>query len=497
MSIDRTKLQSLKFTLIGLVFISGCAASNAKSNPKNIKETVPVYIAKAEQKTIPLKIQVMGTVEAYNVISVKSQINGEIKAVYFTQGQDVNKGDLLFKIDSRPLEAALSQAEANLEKDKAQLQQALAKVEADKAQIQQAEAKVEADKAQVQQAQAKVVADMAQIKQADANLTKSNAQANQSEIEASRYEQLVNEGAVSKSQYDKLRADADAQNASSLASSASVENAKAAVGQSKALVENARSAVGQSTAAIANAKAALNASKAAVKNVEAVIKADEAAVENAKVQLSYTSIFSPINGRVGTIAVNQGNVVKSNDTTMVEIKQINPIYVTFAVPQQQLSLIRKYMDKDSIKVQTIIPKDEKNPLTGNLTFIDNAVDNSTGTVKLKATFDNPNSKLWPGLFVNVVINLSQEKNAVVIPSQALQTGQKGQYVFVVNPDMTVEDRVVIVSRTVDGEAVIEKGLKPGEQIVTDGQLRLKKGAAVSIKQDSNFNNNNQAQEENK
>ena len=483
MVINVTKLKSLKLTLIGLVFLSGCAASNAKSNPTKKQETVPVYIAKAEQKSIPLKIQVMGTVEAYNVISVKSLINGEIKAVYFNQGQDVNKGDLLFKIDSRPFEAALSQAEANLEKDKAQLQQA--------------EAKVEADKAQIQQAQAKVVADMAQIKQADANLVKSNAQANQAEIEAKRYEKLVNEGAVSKSQYDKLRADADAQNASTLASSASVENAKAAVGQSKALVENARSAVGQSTAAVANAKAAVNASMAAVENVKAAIKADEAAVENAKVQLSYTSIFSPINGRVGSIAVNQGNVVKSNDTTMVEIKQINPIYVTFAVPQQQLALIRKYMDKDSIKVQAIIPKDEKNPITGKLTFIDNAVDNSTGTVKLKATFDNPNTKLWPGLFVNVVINLSQEKNAIVIPSQALQTGQKGQYVFVVQPDMTVEDRVVIVSRTVDGEAVIEQGLKPGEQIVTDGQLKLRKGAAISIKQDSNSTNNNQAQGENK
>ncbi len=468
--------------IIGLTFLSACGTSIANTKPIAPKEAVPVVVVTASQKTVPLQVQGMGTVEAYSTVSVKSRVDGEIKSIYFTQGDDVKKGDLLFKMDARPFEAALSQAQATLAKDLAQVNQAKAKLAADKAQVNQAEAKVTADMAQIKQAQAKVTADMAQVKQSEANLIRNKAQSAQAESEARRYAELVTQGVISKNQYDQYQSNSEALNASSLAGEAGLENAKATVGQSSAAVENAKAVVGQSSAAVENAKAAVEASAAAVENAEAVVQADLALVENAKVNLSYTSIYAPDDGRAGSILTNSGNVVEANKTPLVELKQINPIYVTFPVPQQQLPLIRQYMDSGNLKVKAIIPKSEKNPLEGTLTFIDNAVDSSTGTVKLKATFDNLNSKLWPGLFVNVILDLSQERNTLVVPSQAIQTGQKGQYVFVVKPDLSVENRSVVVSRTVAGEAVIEKGIEPGEKIVIDGQLRLKPGSTVKIKE---------------
>lgn len=476
-------VRSLPLAAIALVFLSGCSVSTAASSkPKGAREAVvPVVVAKAAQKTVPLEVRSMGTVEAYAVVSVKSQVSGELQGVYFTEGQDVRKGDLLFKIDSRSFEAALMQAEGNRAKDIAQVEQAKAKLAADEAQVEQAKAKVTADMAQVQQAKAKVAADAAQIKQAEANLTKENAQARQANVEADRYKQLLNEGAIALNEYDRLRSTAEQMNASAGAGSAGVENARAALGASAAGVENARAAVEQSRAAVENARAAVAASQAAVKNAEAAVAADSAAVENARIQLGYTSIYAPMDGRAGSLAVNQGNAIKANDTALVEIEQINPIYVSFTVPQLQLPLIRKYMDGGDLRVKAIVPKDEARPLEGTLTFIDNAVDKTTGTVKLKATFDNPDRRLWPGQFVNAIVELTRESDAIVVPARAVQTGQKGQYVFVVKPDLTVENRPVVVSRTVGGESVISQGIEPSDTVVTDGQLKLVPGAKVSVK----------------
>jgi multidrug efflux system membrane fusion protein len=212
------------------------------------------------------------------------------------------------------------------------------------------------------------------------------------------------------------------------------------------------------------------------------VNADKALVENAHLQLKYCYIYSPINGRTGTLIVNEGNLIKANaDTSMVVINQIQPIYVTFSVPEQNLSEIKKYMSYGKVKVQAFITKGEDNPEEGILNFVDNTVDVATGTIKLKATFANKGKRLWPGQFIDVVMTLTTQPNAIVVPSQSIQTGQKGQYVFVIKSDLSVESRPVVVARSLDGESVIEKGLQPGEKVVTDGQLRLVPGTKVNIK----------------
>lgn len=163
------------------------------------------------------------------------------------------------------------------------------------------------------------------------------------------------------------------------------------------------------------------------------------------------------------------------------INQLVPIYVTFSVPERHLPDIKKYMAIRQLNVEAIIPADSKDPEPGALSFLDNTVDVSTGTVKLKGNFPNPEKRLWPGQFVNVILSLTERPNSIVVPSRAVQTGQSGEYVFVVKPDLTVESRPVIVGDVLDDSTVIESGLKAGETVVTDGQLRLVPGAPVEIK----------------
>jgi multidrug efflux system membrane fusion protein len=186
-------------------------------------------------------------------------------------------------------------------------------------------------------------------------------------------------------------------------------------------------------------------------------------------------------GRTGSLIVQAGNIIKENEANLVVINQITPIYVTLSVPEQNLGEIRKYMATGKIKVQAIVPNDEVFPEEGFISFIDNAVDSHTGTLRLKGTFANREKKLWPGQFVNVVLTLTTEPNAIVVPSQAIQTGQEGQYVFVVKQDLTVESRPVVTGRSVNKETVVRKGLNTDEKVVTDGQLRLYPGARVEIK----------------
>ena len=175
-------------------------------------------------------------------------------------------------------------------------------------------------------------------------------------------------------------------------------------------------------------------------------------------------------------------MIKDNaDTAMLVINQIQPIYVSFAIPEQNLAEVRKYMAAEKVPVEAIIAGQENNPEMGVLTFIDNTVDKATGTILCKATFTNEAKRLWPGLFVNVVVQLSTQPNAILVPSQAIQTSQEGQIVFVVKPDLTVEIRPVEVGRPINGDVIVTKGLKPGERVVTDGQLRLVPGAKVEIK----------------
>jgi multidrug efflux system membrane fusion protein len=352
--------------LLLAVLSSGC--SNEKSK-NTVSAPIPITVSKTIQKTVPVQLRAIGNVQAYSTVTIKSKVGGELVGVHFTEGQYVKKGDLLFTIDPRPYEAALKQAEANLQRDL--------------------------------------------------------AKAKSASEDANRYQSLIQRQVVSPQQYEKVRSDADA--------------------------------------------------------LEATVLADRAAVENAKIQLDYCSIRSPIDGRTGSLIVKQGNIIKADDVNLVVINQITPIDVAFSLPEQFLLETKKYMASGKLQVEALVPMNEEKPAKGVITFIDNAVDSQTGTIRLKGTFANRDRKLWPGQFVNVVLTLTTEPNAIVVPSQAIQTGQKGQYVFVVKQDLTVESRPVVAGRTIDTETVIYKGLHVDEKVVTDGQLRLFPGAKVEIK----------------
>jgi len=222
--------------------------------------------------------------------------------------------------------------------------------------------------------------------------------------------------------------------------------------------------------------------KTNVAALEATVKADEAAVESARLELKYCTIRSPINGTAGSVRVTAGNIVKANDNDnpLVTIKQIKPLYVTFSVPERNLSDIMKYMGEQKLEVLAQVPGDEANPAKGELTFIENEIKSSAGTIQVWATFPNDNKKLWPGQFVNVVLTLTTRKDMTVIPSQAIQMGQNGQYVYVIKPDLSVEYRLVSTGVRADREIVVETGVSPGEKVVTDGQVRLASGSLVKI-----------------
>ena len=406
------------------LLLAACSSGKTEQGPP---KAVPVSVGTVVQKAVPVQIRIIGNVQAYSTVTVKSIVGGEISQVHFTEGRDVKKGDLLFTIDPRPLEAALRQAEANLARDIAQVGQ------------------VEADLSK----------NNALVKQAEANLERDIAQAENARVEAKRYESLIEKQVVSRQQYDQFRTNAEALEATVRADRAAKESSEAAVRSSKAALENARAAV----------------------------RADQAAVDNAKVQLSYCFIRSPMDGRTGNLLVQRGNVVKANDINMLTINQVNPIYVAFSVPEQNLPEIKKYMAGGSLKVEALPPNDTQGAEQGILTFIDNTVDKTTGTILLKGTFANKERRLWPGQFVNVVLTMTTQSDAILVPSQALQTGQDGQFVFVLKPDLTVEFRPVVVNRTINHEAIIEKGLQDGEKVVTDGQLQLVPGAKAEVRGD--------------
>ncbi len=268
----------------------------------------------------------------------------------------------------------------------------------------------------------------AALRQAEGTLAKDEAQAVNAGLDAERYQGLGREGVVSRQQVD---------------------------------------------AALATATA-----------MRATVAADKAAVETAKINLEYTKIYSPINGRTGTVGVKEGNLVKANDVPiLVTINQIEPIYVTFSIPEQQLAELKQYSAQRTLKVDAA-PQGSSQHFEGRLTFIDNAVDTTTGTIKLKATFSNEQHALWPGQFADVRLTLKSQPNAIVVPTAALQTSQQGTYVYVVNKDLTAQPQAVKIAWTVGDDTVIASGLQAGQRVVTDGQLRLTPGAKVEIKSGS-------------
>ena len=395
----------IRSALVVLLVIAVLALTNCSNNAPVAAVSAPVApvtVATVVQKTAPIDVDVIGNVEAYETVSVKSQIGGILEKVSIQEGDYVHKGDLLFTIDRRPLEAQVKQGEAALAHDRAGL------------------------------------------RQAEANLRRDQSQEVFARSQAERYKQLYERKAVSKQDAEQYVTDADMKHETVAADEAAIETAKAA------------------------------------------IAADQAVLDNANVQLSYTTIYSPVDGRLGNLNVKQGNVVKATDVELITINRLQPIYVTFSIPEDRLTEVRKQMTAGR-KLQVLASPEKDGDSgweTGDLTFIDNSVDPSTGAIKLKGTFQNANHTLWPGKFVRVTLRLGSIQNALLVPTQAVQTGQDGEYVFVVKPDMTVESRPVVTGVRVQSDQVIQSGLKAGDIVVKEGHVRLVTGTHVQIKKSS-------------
>jgi len=225
-----------------------------------------------------------------------------------------------------------------------------------------------------------------------------------------------------------------------------------------------------------------DAAKTAADALYATLLADQAMIETAKIQIEYCTIRSPIDARAGAWQVDEGNLVKANDQLLVTLNQVRPIQLGFSLPQRELARVKTQAATGKLQVNAIIPGQEGRPEAGTLTFIDNTVDRTTGTFLLKATFPNPKERLWPGQFVNVVLVLQEEPDRIIVPTRAIQTGQKGQFVYVIGPDKKVRDQLVTPGRTINDDTIITEGLKAGETVVTDGQLKLVPGAEVVVKE---------------
>jgi len=367
--------------LCGALAAAACSGGEAVSStppaggrgggPGGQTAPVPVTVAKAVHKSMPITIQGIGTVIAASTVSVRAQITGEMTSVSFKEGEDVEKGQVLATLDKRPFEAALQQAQAALDRDRAHA---------------------------------------------------ANARA-----QATRYQDLLQRGIATAEQVDTMR-----------------------------------------TQALA---------------LEATVAADRANLETANVQLTYATIRAPMSGRTGLLQVHPGNLVRGQDTQpIVTINKITPVYVSFSVPEAQLPALKRFIAaQGTLPASAIAPTDDGRPSTGRINFIDNAVDPTTGTIKVKGTFPNQDRRLWPGQFVNVTVTLTSDPAAIVVPSAAVQTGQQGTYVFVVHADQTVELRPVTVARLAGNDTVVQTGVASGDVVVTDGHLRLVPGSRISVK----------------
>jgi len=368
---ERLPLLILSFALTAVLLVPGCTnkdqgqvAASSGGRP-----AAPVVVASVEQRDIPVQIQAIGNVEAYQTVQIRSQVSGQIQKILFQEGEDVREGQPLFQLDKRPFQADLEKATGQMKHDQ--------------------------------------------------------AQAENSRIQAERYSGLEKQGIVSHEQADQLRAQAKAD--------------------------------------------------------ASAVDADKAAIDAARVQLQYTDITAPINARTGALMINLGNLVKANDTPyLLQLNQVTPIYVTFSVPEANLDRVRHRFSTGQLKVLAYPKGQLSSPAEGRLTFIDNGVDTTTGMFKLKGTFPNRDRRLWPGEFVDVALELSTRKNAVVVPTKAIQTGQQGEYVYVVRTDNTAESRPVKTAGAYQNLTLISDGLKTGEQVIVNGQLRVAPNAKVVI-----------------
>jgi membrane fusion protein, multidrug efflux system len=339
-------------------------------SPASESPGIPVTACTVAAADVPVFFSAIGTVQAYNMVTIKSRVDGQITKIAFAEGQEVKAGDPLIQIDPRPYQASLDQATANQEKDLANL-------------------------ANAQRNLAR-----------DAAILKSNL-------------------AVSQQQYD---------------------NDKATVAADQGLVDS-----------------------------------DKAAIEAARLNVGYTDIRAPIDGRLGLRLVDVGNMVRATDSAgLVTITQLKPIFVSFTVPQENLHKIHEKQTAGGLTVLAYGDDNTTQLAAGRLTVIDNAIDQPTGTIRLKAVFDNADERLWPGEFVNVRLILSVRKGAATVPAQTVQDGPDGSFAYVIKQDNTVERRPVEVAAVQDGIAVIAKGLSLGDRVVVEGQYRLTNGARVKI-----------------
>jgi membrane fusion protein, multidrug efflux system len=479
-----------------------------KSADKKLKVT-PVLIATAIEKTIPVQIQAIGTVQSGVTVAVTPQASGRVNGVFFKKGQPIKKGQLLFSIDQQSQTAVIQQAQGVVLKGRALVQQAIATRDKDIGAIAQAQATLAKDLQVVEQAkatldkdiglitlaQATLAKDRGAVKQARAVLAKDMAQAQFAQAQSQRYGDLFKQGAVSQDQAQQylangqvaaanIQADTEAiRNAEAVVQGdlAAIRNAQATVRGDRAAIKNAQAVVQGDRVAIENAKAVVRGDEAAIKNAQAGVGADRGALKNAQVQLAYTKIYSPIDGQAGNILVQMGNVVQSSSNTpLVNIVQVRPIQVSFAVPATNLAEVQKRMSGGKLPVDIKLADTDSKSITGQLSFLNNTVDNTTGTIQLIGDFDNADGKLYPGQYVNATLTLSETPNAIVIPSQAVQNGPDGQFVFVAKPDMTVANVPVTATSTLEGMSAIQKGLKSGDKVVIDGQANLTDGAKIKV-----------------
>jgi len=402
------------FVPLSAVLFAGCANKAAQQGFE--RPPAPVSVTAAIMQDVPTYLDAIGKTAPREVVSIQSQVSGRIIRIHFTDGANIRKGDMLFTIDTRPFEANLRQAQANVSRD------------------------------------------LALKKQAEANLAKDIAQQKYGEVEAKRYQTLVEQGVVSREQYDQVQSNADA------------------------------------------LKATVEADRATVHSTEEAIKVDMAAVESAKVELSYCYIRSPIDGRAGQRLVDIGNVVNpgasgsgganSSNTSsgtsgsggsLLVIERLDPIYADFTISQDDLANVQQQMRAGTLKTEVRLP-DSEDSVTGQLTFLDNAVQNATGQVNLRATIPNEGHRFWPGRFVNIRLVLSTIHGAVLVPATAPQMSAKGSYVYVVKQDSTAEQRPVSLGQRQGDLVVVEKGVEPGERVVTNGQVGVTPGGKVRIEE---------------
>lgn len=393
--------------------VAGC--TNKAAQQGFDRPAAPVSVTSAVLQDVPTYLDAIGKTVAREVVSIQPQVSGRITKIHFTDGANVKKGDMLFTIDTRPFEANLRQAQANVSKD-----QALKK-------------------------------------QAEANLAKDIAQAKWGEVQVRRYGELVAGGVVPREQYEQLKANADSLNAS------------------------------------------VDADRAAVHSAEESIKVDSAAVESAKVELSYCFIRAPIDGRAGQRLVDIGNVVNpggssgnagnnssgsgtsGSSNSLLVIERLDPIYADFTISQNDMANVQQQMREGRLKTEVRLPDSEES-VTGQLTFLDNAVQNTTGQVSLRATIPNEGHRFWPGRFVNIRLVLSTIHGAVLVPAAAPQMSAKGSYVYVVKQDSTAEQRPVTLGQRQGDLVVVEKGVEPGERVVTSGQIGVTPGGKVRVEE---------------